>query len=90
MARPKDAIPSERIRLDGYRKRGVSARDDKTFAWYDALTAGTRFGVAWELITAVLNGELGPAMQVAVEEGDVEKARQAAQQIVSAFVVDDD
>lgn len=89
MPRRKDEIRSERIRLDGYRKRGVSARDDKTFAWYDALADKTRFGVAWELITAVLNGELGQAMQIAVEEGDVEKAREAAQQIVGAFVVDD-
>jgi len=90
MARPRDKTRSERIRIDGYRKRGVDARQDKTFAWLDAIPAGKRFDFAWELFTAALNGELGSVMQQAVEDGDVEKAREAATQIVSAFVVDDD
>lgn len=90
MARPRDKNRSERIRLDGYRKRGVDVRQDKTFAWLDAIPeSGSRFGFVWDLLTAALNGELGSAMQVAVEEGDVEKAREAAAQISNAFVVDD-
>jgi hypothetical protein len=85
-----DAVRSLRIRIDGNRKRGIDARQDKTFAWLDQIPEGKRFDFVWDLITAALNGELGPAMQVAVEESDVEKARAAASQIVGAFVVDDD
>lgn len=91
MARGKDAIQSVRIRLDGYRKRGVDERQDKTFAWLDAIPEGqSRFGFVWELLTAALNGELGPVMQQAVENGDVEKVRDAAEQIFGAFVVSDE
>lgn len=88
--RPKDKVPSVRIRIDGYRKRGVNARQDKTFAWLDAIPAGKRFDFVWDLLTAALNGELGPVMQQAVEDSDMEKARVAASEIVGAFVVDDD
>lgn len=90
--RKPDPIPSERIRIEGSRKRGVSTRDDKTFAWLDGIAerGGDRFGSVWELLTAALNGELGPAIQEAVEEGDAEKAREAAKQIFSAFVVDEE
>ena len=88
--RKPDVIRSERIRIDGYRKRGVDARQDKTFAWLDAIGEGQRFEFVWDLLTAALNGELGSAMQVAVEESDIEKARTAAMQISSAFVVDDE
>lgn len=89
MARPRDKNRSERIRIDGYRKRGIDARQDKTFAWLDAIPAGKRFDFVWDLLTAALNGELGPVMQQVVEESDIEKAREAASQIVGAFVVDD-
>lgn len=88
--RRRDAIPSVRIRIDGFRKRGVSARDDKTFAWLDEIPTRKRFAFVWDLLTAALNGELGPAMQQAVEESDMEAAKAAASQIISAFVVDDD
>ena len=90
MARPKDAIKSERVRIDGLRKRGLNERQDKTFAWLDAIPEGKRFDFVWDLLTAALNGELGSVMQQAVEESDVEKAREAASQIIGAFVVDDD
>ena len=89
MVRPLDLNRSERIRIDGYRKRNVSPRQDKTFAWLDAIPSGKRFDFVWDLLTAALNGELGTVMQQAVEDGDVEKAREAASQIISAFVVDD-
>ena len=88
--RPRDEIPSERVRIEGLRKRGVSARYDKTFAWLDAIPNKKRFAFVWDLVTAALNGELGPVMQQAVEDSDMEKAREAAAQIVGAFVVDDD
>jgi hypothetical protein len=89
MARPKDEKESVRIRIDGYRKRGIDERQDKTFAWLDGIPAGKRFNFVWDLITAALNGELGPLMQQAVEQGDIEQAKEAASQIASAFVIDD-
>jgi hypothetical protein len=88
--RPHDIVPSERVRIEGLRKRGVNARDDKTFAWLDAIPNKKRFAFVWDLVTAALNGELGPVMQQAVEDSDMEKAREAAAQIAGAFVVDDD
>ncbi len=90
--RKPDPIKSERIRIEGNRKRGISARDDKTFAWLDGIDerGGDRFGSVWELLTAALNGELGPAIQQAVEEGDADKAREAAKQIFASFVVDEE
>jgi hypothetical protein len=90
MARLPDAIPSNRIRIEGNRKRGVSARDDKTFEWLDQIPAGQRFTFVWELLTAALNGELGPMMQAAVEETDIEQAQKAALQAAASFVIDDD
>lgn len=90
MARTRDAVPTTKVRFEGGRKRGVSRRDDKTFEWLDNIPKGERFGVAWELLTAALNGELGSAVQQAVEENDAEKARAAAAQIFDAFVVEDE
>lgn len=88
--RKRDKVRSVRIRIDGYRKRGVDARQDKTFAWLDGIPAGKRFDFVWDLLTAALNGELGPVMQQAVEDNDMDLAREAASQIAGAFVVDDD
>lgn len=87
--RKPDTIRSVRVRIDGYRKRGIDARQDKTFAWMDAIPDGKRFDFVWDLLTSALNGELGSVMQQVVEESDVEKAREAASQIISAFVLDD-
>ena len=88
--RKPDAVPSVRVRIDGYRKRGMDARQDKTFAWLDSIPEGQRFDFVWDLLTAALNGELGPVMQQAVEDHDMDLARDAAEQIAGAFVVDDD
>lgn len=88
--RKRDEVRSVRIRIDGYRKRGVDERQDKTFAWLDGIPAGKRFDFVWDLLTAALNGELGPVMQQAVEDSDMDKAREAANEIIGAFVVDDD
>ncbi len=88
--RRPDEVRSVRIRIDGYRKRGVDARQDKTFAWLDGIPAGMRFDFVWDLLTAALNGELGPVMQQAVEDSDMDKARVAAKEIAGAFVIEDD
>lgn len=88
--RRPDVIRSERIRIEGLRKRGVNPRDDKTFDWLDSIPNKKRFSFVWDMVTAALNGELGPVMQQAVEDSDLEKAREAAAQIVGAFVIDDE
>jgi hypothetical protein len=85
VGRPPDPIKSERVRLDGYRKRGVDPRHDVTFAWLDSLPAGTRFGMAWELLTAALNGELGDRVKQAVTSGNTEEAMDALQDLIGAF-----
>ncbi len=91
MGRHKDPIPSEHIRFEGNRKRGVSRRDDRVFEWLDAIPAGSdRFGVVWEMLAAALNGELGPGIKQAVEATDTEKARTAARAMLASFVVDDE
>ena len=90
MPRKKDSVPSQLIRIQGRRKRGVSPRYDKTFAYLDNLPDGLRFEMVWELLTAAINGELGPAMQEAVEQSDVDKAKEAARKIRLNMVDEDE
>lgn len=90
MPRQKDPIPSVFVRIQGRRKRGVSARWDKTFAYLDGLPDSRHFEMVWELLTAAVNGELGSEMQQAVEQGDMEKAMEAAKKIYQNMVDEDD
>lgn len=84
MARRKDLVRSERVRIDGYLKRGVDPEIDKLLVWMDGLPAKKRFPLVMQRLM------MGAALEAVVEDGDVEKARTAARQIVGAFVVDDD
>jgi hypothetical protein len=84
MPRKKDAIKSERIRWDGNRKRGVSERYDRVFAWNDA-NGGDKFGAVWELVASALAGELGSAVQEAVSSGDTVKTMEALGDLLGAF-----
>jgi hypothetical protein len=88
--RKKDLVPSELIHIQGRRKRGISPRYDKTFAYLDGLPSHRRFEMVWELLTAAINGELGPAMQEAVEQSDIDKAKEAAKKIRMNMVDEDD
>ena len=88
--RPFDLVRSERVSINGRRKRGVSSRSDATFAWLDAIPDGRRFDFVWDLLTAALNGELGSGMKKAVEDGNIDKVREAASKMFTSFVVDDD
>lgn len=85
MPRRKDPIPSERIRWDGNRKRGISERDDRVFAWNDANMDNDRFGMVWELVASALAGELGPQVKAAVEQGNEEAARDALADLLETF-----
>jgi hypothetical protein len=90
MSRKKDEVPSELIQIQGRRKRGISPRYDKTFSYIDGLPPKRRFEMVWELLTAAINGELGPAMQEAVEQSDVDKAKEAARKIRQNMVDEDE
>lgn len=43
MARPRDKTRSERVRIDGYLKRGIDPQIDALMEWLDQLPAGKRF-----------------------------------------------
>ena len=83
MARPRDKTRSERVRIDGYLKRGVDPQIDALMAWLDQLPAGKRFPLVMQRLM------MGGVLEAVVEDGDVEKAREAASAIMGAFVVDD-
>jgi hypothetical protein len=84
MSRPKDKTPSKRIRIDGYLKRGVDPQIDVLLDWLDQLPAGKRFPMVMQRLM------MGGVLEAVVEDGDVEKAREAASAIMSAFVTEDD
>lgn len=93
MARKKNAVPSERVRLDGYVGMPITdARVQKFWDWYTAnRTARKAFPMAMQLLMAALNGELGSGVQWAVESGNEEELRQqmeAARDVFANFVVE--
>lgn len=87
MPRPRFAVPSERIRFEGYQRMPIEdPRVQKAYEWYQENKKERRaFTIAWQLIVAALNGELGPQVQVAVEEGNTEEAIHALQDLMGAF-----
>lgn len=92
MARPKNKVPSVRIRLDLNLPMPVTDPDvQRAVDWLSEKRAGRRAApMAFQLIVMALAGKMGAQVQEAVEMGDVELARQAAEQMKSFFVVDDD
>ena len=84
MARPRDTIRSERVRVDGYLKRGIDPQVDALLAWLDGLPRRQRFPLVMRRLM------MGGVVETVIEDGDVEAARKAADEIVAAFVVDDD
>ncbi len=87
MSRRKNQFPSERIRLDGYQKIPITdPREQKAFDWYIANRKERKaFPIAWSLLVAALNGELGATLQKAVENGNTEEAIEALQDLMGAF-----
>lgn len=83
MARPRDKVRSERVRIDGYLKRGIDPQVDGLLAWLDSLPARRRFPLVMQRLM------MGGVIEMVVEDGDVEKARIAAREIMAAFVVED-
>jgi hypothetical protein len=93
MAKPKNEFPSERLRLDGFvRMQGegvtLHPREQVFYDWYVQNSANRMaFTVMKEMMTAMLNGEMGPQIQEAVKTGDTQAAIEAAQDLFNAFVV---
>lgn len=84
MGRPRNKVPSLRVRIDGYLQKGVDPQVDRLLAWLDSLPPRKRFPLVMRRLM------MGGVMETVVEDGDVEAARIAAAEIFSAFVVDDD
>lgn len=94
MAKPKNKFPSIRLRLDPWirmRAEGVTEnpRHQVLYNWYmenaDNRKAAT---FAVEMLTAMLNGEMGPQMQAAAKVGDTKAAIEWAQDLIGEFVVE--
>lgn len=96
MAKPKNPFPSERIRLDAnlrMRAEGVTLdpRHQAFFDWYVKQRGGRKAAtMAVEMLTSILNGELGPKLQAAVETGNTEETIDALQDLLGAFGSDGD
>jgi len=91
MSRLKNLEQSKRIRLDGYIPMPIrNERDQKFYDWYLEQRAKRKaFTVARELLTAILNGEMGLQIQTAIQQGDTQAAIEAAQDLIDAFVIED-
>lgn len=91
MSRRKSETPSQRIRLDGYQRMPIEdPRDQVAFNWYMANRAKRQaFPIAWELIKAALNGELGSKVQAAVVKGDTAEAMDALHDLIGMFGEED-
>jgi hypothetical protein len=85
--RKKFAVPSERVRFEGYQRMPITdPRDQVAWDWYEKNRAERRaFPIAWELIKAALNGELGEGVKAAVEHGNTEETISALQDLIGAF-----
>ncbi len=59
------------------------ARIDKTLKWIDSQPSGLRTKLIWELIVAAVNGELGIAPSVSMEDGDAELNESALRSLLA-------
>lgn len=91
MARRKSLVPSKRIRLDGYVRQvavdiALDPREQKFLDWYLTNRENRKaFTVAKDMLCAMLNGELGQQVKVAVEQGNTQEAIEALQDLLGAF-----
>jgi|GEM_PF-3131622 hypothetical protein len=91
MSRKKNLVKSQRYRLDGNMPMPITNPRDQVFwDWYLDMKSKDRAApVARELLTAILNGEMGSQMQKAIQQGDTQAAIEAAQDLINAFVIED-
>jgi hypothetical protein len=82
--RPKDTVPSIRLRLEGRVKPGVDPEVDKLLAWLNSLPPRTRFPA---VIARLIGGGLIQELDVDNDE-QIKAQIEAAQQIMANFVID--
>lgn len=89
MPKKKFEVPSLRIRLDGYERQPISdPRVQLAVDWVNEKKKEREaFPMAWALLIAALNGELGGQVQSLVERGaaNTEEAMDALHDLLGAF-----
>lgn len=89
MARRKNAVPSERVRLEGLQRMPIDdPRVQRAYDWYlEQKRMKRAFPMAWALIIKALNGELGSEIQQAVEAGaqDTQEALEALDDLMDTY-----
>jgi hypothetical protein len=61
-------------------------REQVAWDWYAKNRRERKaFKMAWQLLVSALNGELGPQVKMAVEQGNTEEAIEALQDLLGAF-----
>jgi len=66
------------VRIDGYLQKGVDPQVDRLLAWLDSLPPRKRFPLVMRRLM------MGGVIETVIEDGDVEAARKAADEIVAA------
>ena len=94
MPRQKNDFPSERlwlsprVEMEG-KGQTKDPRHQAVYDWYHENTkSGIAAPMALDMLASILNGEMGPQLQQAVKAGDTEKAKEAARDLASQFVVE--
>lgn len=87
MGKPKNSVPSARIRFEGYQRMPIDdPRVQVAYEWYVRNREQRKaFPIAWALIIAALNGEMGEGVKLAVEHGNTDEAVDALQDLFSQF-----
>jgi hypothetical protein len=92
MPKPKNVVPSVRLRLDGYIPMGADGkardeRDQVLLDWYNANRRNRKaFPAMRELLIAALMGELGTRVREAVSTGNTEEAKEALADLMDMFM----
>lgn len=99
MARPKKPGVARHLHIDPYvwvKRENNSAsvdgnaRLDKALAWYDAQPSGDRTRLCWDLIIAAVNGELGIAPAVMMNDGEAAENKSALDELLKNMVMDEE
>jgi len=89
MARRKNAVPSERVRLEGLQRMPIDdPRVQRAYDWYlEQKRMKRAFPMAWALLVKALNGELGSDLQQAVQAGakDTQEALEALDDLMDTY-----
>ncbi len=87
MARKKNLVPSLRLELNVRVERPiVDPRVQKAVDWVHEQNKRKKAApMAWQLLVAAVNGELGSQVQTSFEKGDTDEALEALQDLFGVF-----